>query len=419
MKKRFLLVILMFLAAVVPVSAGNISVSLISDKFYLGQTVQAEVQMDDFSVTKISLLGSSGNRLGASFFSQPYGEKHFVYFIFPPSLAAGSYSLFVSDRIIEEGSLKFVNATAPFSVEKTDAAFAVSPAIVRLNAKTGSFKLELRHTYGKESVIDVSSSSASLKPVRQTISVAPGESKSLFVDYKNFEEDASIMLKAGNISYAIPVVAVKEAAPVNETAQNEIQQPGFENAIQVVGNVSSIIRKVKQNIVIAGPVSFKNTHPLPLHNLLFSASGVPGVEFNMANVPLIMSGETFTQQITINRQKDAIPGKYDGEITAESDEGAKVVISLSVEFEAVEAPAAPVEPKKKANITVSEAPASLNISFNYSEVEKKTDEERMKSLKIAVILIIAVVALAALLIFKIRPKVKYKKMQEYAKGAGK
>ncbi len=420
MQKRILLLCLVLIIAAMPVSAGNISLSVSGEQFYLGQTVQAEVEMDKFSIAKISLLGSSGNRLGASFFSQLYNEKHFVYFMFPPSLEAGTYSLFVSDRIVEGGMLKFINATALLPVQKTGAAFAVSPAIVLLSAKTGSFRIEVRHTYGKGSDIEVSSSSSSLKPARQSISVSPGESKSLFVEYKDFDEDASIMLKSGNMSYTIPVIAVKAAIPANETAlnmvpQNETQLPGFENALQIIGNVSSIKRKVKQNIIIAGPVSFRNAYAFPLHNILFSASGVPGVEFSMGNVPVLMPNETFVQQITINRNKDAEPGKYEGKIAAESDEGAEISINLAVEFEAVEA----VEPEKKTNITVAEVPAALNISFNYSEVEKKTDEERMKSLRIAVILIIAVIVLAALLIFKIRPKVKYKKIQEYAKSAKK
>lgn len=410
MQKRLMIAVLLALA-ILPVSAAGINITLLGDVFHPGQTVQAKVVMDRFTVAKISLLGSSGNKLGASFFSQPYEGGYFVYFLFSPSLAAGNYSLFVSDTFVEGGALQHANATAPFAVKKDAAVFAVSPAIVILSSKTGSFSIDLRHTYGAGSLVNVSSS-LSLHPVRDSIAVSPGESKSLYVDYNNLTEDASLMLKSGNISYTIPVVAVKEAVPEpEENVSEEPSIPSFENALRVVGNISSISRKVKQNVVIAGPVSIKNVNSLALHNVLFSASGVPGVEFSSANIPILMPEEVFTQQITINRVRDAEPGKYSGKITAESDEGASLSIDIMVEFEVVEVPAEPAEIKN-----VSEAPAALNMGFNSNEAAPKGDDERVKSLGIAVALIIAVVALAVLIILKIRPKVKYRKMQEYAKG---
>ena len=96
-------------------------------------------------------------------------------------------------------------------------------------------------------------------------------------------------------------------ATVNST---QIPEHSFEGSLVTVKNISLIKNSAKENQVIAGAVEFKNINSLPLHNILFTSSGISSLEFNETAVPELLPNAVYSQKITINREKNAEPGKY-------------------------------------------------------------------------------------------------------------
>ncbi|MFA5887586.1 MAG: hypothetical protein WC852_02660, partial [Candidatus Nanoarchaeia archaeon] len=354
MKKTILFLIFFALISVNCAFAANITLLLNGNSFIAGQTVTAKVAMDNFAVTKLSLLDSSNAKVSVGFFYYDYGNKeYFVYFNLPNSLS-GNYKLYASDKVMESGVLKEINASSAFAVVPGNA-FIITPAIIKISPYSSSFRISLRDTAGSPIDISVSVSDTALTPVRNSISLVYGQSKTLIVNYdaSKLKSDAVLMLSAGPLSYNIPVIALKQenkTSAENITANTtQITEQSFEGALVTVKNISIIKNSAKANQVIAGAVEFKNINSLPLHNILFTSSGISSLEFNETSVPELLPNAVYSQKIFINREKNAEPGKYFGSITAQSSEGASLTIRLEIEF----TPAEEIEtPEENASSTV-------------------------------------------------------------------
>ena len=197
MNNKLFLLIVFALISVNCAFAANITLSLNGDSFIAGQTVTAKVAMDNFVVTKLSLLDSSNTKVSVGFFYYDYGNKeYFVYFNLPNSLN-GNYKLYASDKFMESGVLKEVNASSAFSVAPGNA-FIITPAIVKISPYSSSFRISLRDTAGSPIDISVSVSDTALTPVRNSMSLVYGQSKTLIVNYdaSKLKNDAVLMLSA-------------------------------------------------------------------------------------------------------------------------------------------------------------------------------------------------------------------------------
>jgi hypothetical protein len=332
---------------------------------------------------------------------------------------------------MESGVLKEANASSAFSVSAGNA-FVITPAIVKISPYSSSFRISLRQTAGSAFDVSVSVSDTALTPVRNSISLAPGQSKTLIVNYdaSKLKQDAVLILLTDSIKYEIPVIALKQdnnTSAGNITANvTQITEESFEGSLATVKNISVIRNSAKANQVIAGAVEFKNINSLPLHNILFTSSGISSLEFNETSVPELLPNAVYSQKIFINREKNAEPGKYFGSITAQSSEGASLTIRLEIEFtpaEEIETPeenasSTVIPHKPKSNITVELVNVSMPL-LNVSQTNKMNEADKAKNLKIAVALIALILILAVGGYYTIRPKVKYKLMGEYAEGLGK
>ncbi|HII14683.1 MAG TPA: hypothetical protein HA362_00050 [Nanoarchaeota archaeon] len=428
----FLLISLVFCSA--SAFAANITVSVRGDSLFAGQTVQADVAMDRFEISKLALRDAAGGRVPVGFFRYAYGEGNYmVYFSLPAQMQLGNYSFSASDRIMEDGVLKDINATALFKVSSGQSVFSIAPAIIKLASQQSVFRIDLRHVYGDAADAAVSVTDNALKPVRASIAVAPGETKTLYVnyDYSKIKGDAVLKLSAGALVYEIPVISGK--ANASEAVPNQTGMPNATtpvDALETVGQLTVIRHKVPRDRIIAGGLKIRNAYSKPLHNLTFSSSGVPGVELNVTELLALGPNETYTQYIWINRLKNATAGNYTGAVAVNSAEGASLDVKLEIEFQDIleeqnqtlpvlnNTALIPNQASSKDTVTVEPVDTQINLTFNFTEIQQANEEDQQRSLWIAVALILAVLLIIALLAYKLRPKVKYKQMKEYTQELG-
>ncbi|MDI6738175.1 MAG: hypothetical protein QME12_06725 [Nanoarchaeota archaeon] len=409
--------------------AQNITLSLEGSSFIAGQTVIAKIGMERFSISKLSLLDSSNAKVPVGFYNYNYAKnENYAYFNLPSTLS-GTYKLLVSERIMEAGVLKESNASAVFPVSAGNA-FTITPVAVKISPASSYFKISLRHTAGSPLDVAVSVSDNAIKPVRNSLSLAVNEMKTLTVNYDglNLKNDAILTLSSGAVSYNIPLFAPKAA---NETAQNQSieETVSFEGALVTVKNITVIKNSAPVNRLIAGPLEFRNNAKSALHDVTFTSSGISSLEFNQTSVPVLEPGTVYSQYIWMNRQKDAAPGKYFGTITAASREGASLSIPLEIEFTAI-AQEQPNETSSQQNVTmplekpgkvtVEKVNVSLGIPIvNFTELKETSAAEKRKNLVIALTISAFVIAIAFLFFYRIRPKTTVRKMGEYAEEIGK
>lgn len=418
--------------------AANITLNLNGESFIAGQTVTAQLSIERFSISKLSLLDSSNVKVPVGFYNYDYGgggyynqKEYLVYFNLPATLS-GNYKLLVSDRVMEEGVLKENNASALFSVSAGDA-FTITPAIVKLNSVPSYFKIALKQTAGNPFDVAVSVSDTALKPVRNSLSLAVGELKTLTVNYdaSKLTSNAMLTLSSGAITYNIPAIAPKQA---NASAQNMTQNQtaeepeSFVKAIVTVKNISSIKNSAPVNRPIAGAIEFRNNAKQPLHEIAFTSSGISSLEFNETSVDVLEPGAVYSQYIWMNRQKNAEPGNYFGTITLASREGASLTIGLEIEFTPVKQEEPDTSesrqnvsvPLQRPGVTVEKVNVSLGIPIaNFTELKETSQAEKTKNLVIALAITSIVLLIAFLFFYRIRPKTTLRKMGEYAKGISK
>lgn len=409
--------------------AANITLSLNGNAFVAGQTVTARVEMERFALSKFSVLDSNNAKASIGFYQYDLGNNNHIVYFNIPSTFSGEYTLLVSDKRMEQGAFREDNATALFSVVSGDA-FTITPAAVKISPANSYFKITLRHTSGNPIDVAVSVSDTALKPVRNSLSLAVNELKTLTVNYEGLKlkNDAVLTLSAGAIRYDILSVAPKSANATTEsnvTQQNQTaeEQVSFEGALVTVKNITVIKNSAPVNRQIAGALEFKNNAKLAIHDLAFTSSGI-SLAFNETSVPVLEPGAVYSQYIWINRQKDAEAGKYFGTMTLTSREGASLAIPLEIEFTPIaqEQPNAtqyqqnatlPLE--KQGKVTVEKINATLGIPIaNFTELKQASEAEKRKSLLFAVIISVFVIAIALIFFYRIRPKTKIKKMSEYA-----
>lgn len=430
MKRAIFLLAVFSLLCTYSALAANITLNVNGESFIAGQTVTAKVAMDRFSLSKIFLLDSSDVKVPVGFYHYDLGDKQqYIYFNLPATLS-GNYKLLVSDRVMEEGLLKENNASALLSVSAGNA-FTITPAIVKLNSVPSYFKIMLKQTAGDPFDVAVSVSDSALKPVRNSLSLAVGELKTLTVNYdaSKLTSDAMLTLSSGAITYSIPAIAPNKPAnaTVNATQNQTAEEPeSFEGALAAVKNISSIKNSAPVNRPIVGAIEFRNNAKQPLHELAFTSSGISSLEFNETSVAVLEPGAVYSQYIWMNRQKNAEPGKYFGTITLTSREGASLTIELEIEFTPVEQLDTSESqqnvsvPLQKQGVTVEKVNVSLGIPIaNFTELKETSQAEKTKSLLIALTITAFVLAIAFLFFYRIRPRTTVKKMGEYAESFGK
>ncbi|MDD4878093.1 MAG: hypothetical protein PHO02_03595 [Candidatus Nanoarchaeia archaeon] len=431
MKKLIFLFSVFLVLLMQTAMAQNITLSLEGSSFIAGQTVIAKVSMERFSLSKFSVIDSANSRQSIGFYQYDLGNnEHIVYFNLP-SAFSGDYKLLVSDKRLEQGIFMEDNATALFSVSSGDA-FTITPAAVKISPASSYFKVTMRHTSGNPIEVAVSVSDTALKPVRNSLSLAVNELKTLTVNYDGLKlkNNAVLTLSAGAIKYEIIAVAPKSAnatAQSNATAQNQSTEEtiSFEGQLVTVKNITVIKNSAPVNRPIAGALEFKNNAKLALHDLAFTSSGI-SLAFNETSVSVLEPGAVYSQYIWINKLKDAAAGTYFGTITLTSREGASLAIPLEIEFTPVaqEQPNATqsqqnvsVPLEKPGKVTVEKVNATLGIPLaNFSELKQKSEQEKRKSLLIAVTISVFVIAIAFLFYLRIRPKTAVKKMSDYAES---
>lgn len=417
-----------------PVLAQNITLSLEGSSFIAGQTVIAKLAMERFSVSKLSLLDSSNAKVSVGFYNYNYAKnENYAYFNLPSTLS-GNYKLLVSERIMEGGVLKESNASASFPVSAGNA-FTITPVAVKISPASSYFKIALRHTAGSPLDVAVSVSDSAIKPVRNSLSLAVNEMKTLTVNYDglNLKNDAILTLSSGAIAYNIPLFAPKPANATttqSNATQNQSSEEtvSFEGMLVTIKNITVIKNSAPVNRPIAGALEFKNNAKLPIHDIAFTSSGI-SLAFNETSVPLLEPGAVYSQYIRINKQKDAASGKYFGTMTVTSREGASLSIPLEIDFTPIEQEqpnatssqqnvSVPLE--KPGKVTVEKVNVTLGIPIaNFTELKETSEADKRKNLVIALAISAFVIAIAILFFYRIRPKTKVRKMGEYAEELGK
>jgi len=418
MKQKLIVLPIMFIITItLTLALENWSVNCEKTDYVQGETVLAEVIYDMFDVNKLHLYDPAGNEISTPFYFLSQTENMFmVHFNLPPELMPGNdYKLILTDRRVINNELVGVNIESKFNVQNGNNIFIVKPLWVSVD-DNGTVKIKVEHVKGGSFNVMVNTSSENIKPVRDSLTIELGEIKSLTVNYDKLKNNAELMLSNDEVAYKIKFIAAKETLDINETnitqqnitqlptepLINETQNDNKTAIINVISRYEKLEQSLLQNQTLEWKFSFNSTKTL--HNVTFRSSlGLKEhILFDTEYFPVIIKGKKYEQKITFNKKKNIEPGTYYDVILIESDEGVDKKINVKLTFGAVKE-----QPIIETNFSI----AKPNVSLNFSEINN--EDEKGGNLKVALILILITLTMAALIVYKLRPKKKVKQLNEY------
>lgn len=378
-------------------------------EYLLGETVQAEVSMQNFDISKLSFTDNRSNKIAAGFLTQAVSDRNFVYFNIPSTINQGEYFLKAKDQRIINGVLGDFEISANINV-LSDTGISIDPAIILLDPMKNEFKILVKNNAQKS--YDVNITALQMKATRETLQIAPGETKNAYISYdiSKLEGEQSIQLSYANRSYTVRVLVpekkIIEAAQPKELTQTETAELKF------IGP-ETVEKKASTYTSFSDQITVKSTAKTELKNIRFSLTGslskIATIKLQAADK--IAPEGSIDQYIWINKDKKAAPGNYEGNLVVEAEGGYRDEIAFKISLE--ELKLVEEKPVAKPNITAFN---QSRLAMILNETRAKEEPNTVKNVTIALSMLLIVASIAALIALRLRNNVQKKPLEEYVKG---
>lgn len=390
---------LILLLLILSSSIASASVEVQRQEYAPGETVIATVQKEGFSPQMLSLLYNSTPVKTGIIFIGLGDNKHLAYFNVPASFSLGPYSLVMGNDTIE------------FQVVASNVSLAIRPPLVWLEDK-GSFSISLGNV-GIDSMEVVVGAVDGLTPARTSISLGPGDSKNLFVQYDAslVAEGSSLALSYGEKSYSIALMKIVEAAEEPEEPVEE-PQPARPSRALVFDDIASISHIVMTDQKIVGNLSFRNVLEKNLHNATFHISDEFAyfTDFGRMQFPLLRPNKTYVQPVSFNTEKNVVAGSYKGVLLVDTAEGYSASIPITLSFEEPLEEPEEEEPREEPEVIEIEP-------FNLSALNQTSlgEEEPRRNIKLGIALLALIIIILGFITYRMWPRPVKKKFTDLFK----
>ncbi|MBI4447627.1 hypothetical protein HY643_01480, partial [Candidatus Woesearchaeota archaeon] len=431
MGKKIILLLFLILFSFQVYAQPIFTITIARPEYAPGETVQINLIMDSFDLSKIKVVDSNGTKVSVAFFqTQLENGTYYLYFNIPLTTKQGIYNFVVEDKRVIDGSLKLITESQTFSVVEVNKSMSIMPAAKIIDGGS-SFSVSLKNVGKDPLTVAATSSSSEITPLRSSLELAVGEQKTLFLNY-NFAKlekaEEEITLSYDSKNYKIPVFIKKEVTPINETKQsNETAEPPInitppanitspkinvtkeepKVALKFLTEKTSFEGVADQNKVLFGNIKFTNLLDKPLHNLTFTLSGnlkeVAALNFNWLNI--IAPEEIKEQIVTINKNRNATPKTYSGNFVIDSAEGYSANFYMFFEF----------TPTSLTNFSKNKDANETSIFLNYSESQKEGKKQEGGISGVYIVLFLAII-IVLILFWRFKRKTSAIKLETYVES---
>ncbi len=385
--------------------------------YLLGETVQAEVNMQGFDISKLSFTDNKSSKTSVGFLTEKIGDRNFVYFNIPTNILAGEYYLIAKDKRVIDGVLGdfqiFANVTVLGEV-----GVSIDPAILSFDPAKNELKVSMKNNAAKAYSVSVMTSTADMKAARPVLDLAPGETKSAYVSYdlSKINSEQSIGLSYANRTYVVKVL-LPDIKIIEQPLEQPVDKPVEKPVEQQVAELKFIgpdvvDKKASTYTSFSDVITVKSTSKDEIRNVKFPLTGTLAqiAQIKIQAIDKIPAEGSIEQSISINKDKKAAPGNYEGKIIVEADGGYKDEILFKITLEDLK--------------LVEEKPMLTNVSyFNKSQLAALLNETKIReepnvvqNVTIAAVLFAIVAVIGLLIGFRLRKRTEHKPLEEYVKG---
>lgn len=392
MKKQYLILLIILIFSCTNSFA---SINLEKTTYTSNEIILFYLTTDDYEETELELFKNETKLNINPIKTQIEDEKFLIYFQARQIYGYGNFSLIYQNNFIQN-----------FEIIPSNISLSLRPPYIKLSSKESFFKITLENMGLENLELKIKSENKHLMPARDTINLVPGEEKDLFVyyDYKKITENTFIELTYSDRKYKIPILIEKKdlEETIIEEEESIEKKEDYPNAIILVTEIEKIEHKVFSNQRIEGELTFKNVLNQELNNVIisFSPELAPIIDLEKYKFEKIYHNQEFTINLTINKFRNIEPGTYKGILSISCEEGCLTTLLFDLTFKQYEE----ISLDEEETIPEEEIQGDeLEISpFNLTEPE--LPEEDSSNLKIAIFLMIIVLAGIIFITYKLKPK---------------
>lgn len=410
MNPRLLLATIFLLLASF-VSAEEITVE--QEEYWLGETVQAEIVMEGFDFTKLSLLDNQSGKVAVGFLTLELDDRQFIYFNIPVTLKAGEYTLTAKDKRVVNDEIQDFEMSAKILVTEK-LGVSINPAMVFIDPLKDEFKIELKNNAAETINVNVTAPDG-LKPARKSLQLEPGDVKNAFISYTELTTEQQVMLNYLNRSYTVRVIPPEEAAELPGKAEEPAEEPIGKEPAEAgelkFDGPETVEKEATKTTSFSDAITAKSTAGKELHNIRFKLTGNLGevAELKTQELDKLEAMGEISQYIWVNKDRKASPGVYSGNLEVTADGGYSDTIHMKIILKEPEAATEAEEPSK----TLFDQ-QKISVLINETAV-KKEEPSAGKNVAIALGMLAVVLIIAIVIGRKLSVKTLKKTLEEYVK----
>lgn len=325
---KFCLFLLILILSCGFVSAFPITIEFSKDSFFSGETVQANIYVEDLDYGLDSNMLTFFNNI-SNFPINPsliqLGQDHYyLYFDLDEDLISGNYSLVFNDVIYRiDNVLTQDDFVFDMIIQETnDSILSINPGIIKVGdvQVNNNFNIYLLNRGNENILVSLTSSSSFIDLSLNEVSLGAGQSNLINVYLSEYLidniETENIEISYDNKSYTLPLWFRRD-----DTTFTDIEL--VEGDLYFAEDVEFFNKSIYFNeSIIGGYVKVRNSFNLSLYDINFdlddSLKEVIDLEFS--SLDEIGGNEVIKLYLNINENKDIEHGTYEGYVYLENGE---------------------------------------------------------------------------------------------------
>lgn len=382
------------------------SISTFQEEYWLGETVQSEIVMENFDLNKLSLLDNQSNKISVGFLTLELDDKEFVYFNIPTTLSSGDYYLTAKEKRVVEEEIQDFEISSKITVVE-ELGVSINPAIIFIDSLKDEFKISLKNNAQDTITVNITTSEE-LKATRNTLQINSGETKNAFISYSELESEQVVTFSYLNRSYDIRIIIPSEEITVQDPITEE---PSYVEGLKFEGP-RNVDKTSNRYTSFSDSIIITSTAKKELNNIRFIVTGnlKDVVELKITALDTLSAEGTINQYLWVNKEKKATSGVYEGDIIVKSDEGYSDVLHMKITLEDLELIDEEIEsePEELFNQT--------KVSMLLDESIPEEESEGFRNPIIALSMLFIVVLIIILISLEMRKKTIRTTLKDYAKS---
>lgn len=417
MKLNLLLVCLFFIC--IPVTLAQVEISFLKDNYIPGEILQAEIQILEQPISEINLdnifvYGPLGEKVDIGFILVDLEENNsLLYAPLPKNLKAGIYNLTITNLYYKPHNiLEKKEVSKSFEIVTNGTLLTIDPPYFKIDpAKIPEeLSIKIQNLDTKSVSVEATSSVDYIYPIRNSITLNPGEQKRLFLslDPKLFEEGKVILNLTYDRYYQVPFYSIKKVVPITPIPASPTPTITPEKGLIFATDLTKIIKTISRDEQIEGTIPIKNELNKTLYNITVDATGNLEAVLSIQPEQLdsLDSYQTSMLIINLNSNLNALEGLYEGNLIIQSGiYSDELPLSITIAPSKV---VTPPPPTKTPTVAVSISPSPS------STIQQTTTERKIPLL--AIFILVAIIIIFILIFYLIGKQDKRKTFKEYIKA---